>query len=50
MLLRVLCHEFRTPIDRPATGGDRWGALRAHRLRPRGVAIEVLLPVARPLR
>ncbi|MET0417889.1 MAG: HAMP domain-containing sensor histidine kinase [Actinoplanes sp.] len=25
------------------------GALRAHRLRPRGVALEVLLPVARPL-
>ncbi len=26
------------------------GALRAHRLRPRGVALEVLLPTARPLR
>ncbi|MEV4120254.1 HAMP domain-containing sensor histidine kinase [Micromonospora sp. NPDC049645] len=26
------------------------GALRAHRLRPRGVALEVLLPMARPLR
>ncbi|WFE99431.1 HAMP domain-containing sensor histidine kinase [Micromonospora sp. WMMD964] len=26
------------------------GALRAHRLRPRGVALEVLLPVARPAR
>jgi K+-sensing histidine kinase KdpD len=25
------------------------GALRAHRLRPRGVALEVLLPTARPL-
>ncbi|MET8120083.1 HAMP domain-containing sensor histidine kinase [Micromonospora sp. NPDC005189] len=26
------------------------GALRAHRLQPRGVALEVLLPVARPVR
>ncbi|WP_328654299.1 HAMP domain-containing histidine kinase [Micromonospora sp. NBC_00330] len=26
------------------------GALRAHRLRPRGVALEVLLPMARPVR
>ncbi|WP_433319897.1 sensor histidine kinase [Micromonospora sp. CA-269861] len=26
------------------------GAVRAHRLRPRGVALEVLLPMARPLR
>ncbi|MGW3810635.1 hypothetical protein ACWD50_28815, partial [Micromonospora sp. NPDC005113] len=26
------------------------GVLRAHRLRPRGVALEVLLPVVRPVR